>query len=414
MTVKVTDSLKLPSGSVLKNRLAKSAMSETLGTYDNHPTQALATLYRRWARGGTGLLITGNVMVDRRALGEPKNVVIEDDQDLFKLQQWAQAGQETGAQHWVQLNHPGKQSPNILSPQPVAPSAIPFKPPLNRMFNTPVALTNEQILDIIRRFGTAAEVVKKAGFDGVQIHGAHGYLVSQFLSPLHNQRTDQWGGSLQNRMRFACEVYRSIRAAVGEGFNVGIKLNSADFQRGGFSEDESIQVAKTLGDLGMDLIEISGGTYASPNMTGVRHDPSKAASTLAREAYFIDYAAKIREQVKAPLMITGGFRTSAGIAEALASGALDVAGLARPLAVDPEFSHKVLTSERAVSSVKPIKTGIKLVDKMAMMEIAWYTQQIGRLAKGKDALESEGTLSAVTKVFSTMAYRGLRNRTFRA
>ncbi len=413
MVATITDSLELPSGRILKNRLAKSAMSEAMGTFDNRVTPELVNLYRRWAHGGSGLLVTGNVMVDQRALGEPKNIVIEDERDLFMLSEWAQAGKVTGAQIWMQLNHPGKQSPNILSPAPVAPSAIPFKPPLNRMFNTPRALSETEIFEIIQRFVTASEVAKKAGFDGVQIHGAHGYLVSQFLSPLHNQRADQWGGSIDNRMRFVTELYRAIRAAVGSSFNVGIKLNSADFQRGGFTEDESLYVAKALAEMGMDLIEISGGTYASPEMTGVNRKQMEKATTRAREAYFMDYAEKIRQNLKAPLMITGGFRSAEGIADALASGAMDLAGMARPLALDPEFSNKVLASNKAVSVIKPIKTGIKLIDKMAMMEVAWYTRQLERIGQGKDPLPAEGGLSSFMKVMSTMAYRGFRTRAFR-
>lgn len=410
----VNENLTLPSGTVLKNRLAKSAMSEALGTIDHHPTRELVRLYDRWAKGGTGLLITGNVMIDRRALGEPGNVVVEDERDLDMLKAWADAGKQNGTEIWMQLNHPGKQSPSLLSPEPVAPSAIPFAPPLNRAFNKPRALTGAEIEELIQRYANTAEIAKKAGFTGVQIHGAHGYLVSQFLSPLHNQRGDQWGGSIENRMRFVVEVYKAIRERVGTEFNVGIKMNSADFQRGGFTEAESMQVAETLSDLGMDLIEISGGTYASPEMTGVNANKNVKASTRAREAYFMDYAEKVRERVKVPLMITGGFRTTEGIEEALASGAMEVAGLGRPLALDPEFSNKVLAGESVVSNVKPIKTGIKLVDKMAMMEISWYTRQLARIGKGKDPLPNEGGFSALMKVLATTSYRGLRTRVLRA
>lgn len=407
--------LTLPSGTVLKNRIAKSAMSETLGTVDNHPTAALNTLYERWARGGTGLLITGNVMVDASALGEPNNVVVEDDRDLPALKAWARAATQDDTQAWVQLNHPGKQSPNVLSPQPVAPSAVPFDPPHNRFFNSPRALEVSEIEDLIGRFARTAAVVKRAGFTGVQIHAAHGYLVSQFLSPHHNRRQDQWGGSLDNRMRFVRRLYEAIRGEVGSDFNVGIKMNSADFQRGGFTQEESMTVAEAMSDLGMDLVEISGGTYASPEMTGLNQakTPQKA-STRAREAYFMDYAEKVRDRVKVPLMITGGFRSTAGIEAALASGAMDLAGLARPLALDPEFSRKVLEGQEAVSEVAPIKTGIKAVDRMALMETAWYTRQLARLAGGKAPLPNEGGLSSLMKVMATMSYRGFRTRVNRA
>ena len=157
----------------------------------------------------------------------------------------------------MQINHPGKQSPKSLSKEPVAPSAIPLSGGVAVAFNPPRALTEEEILDLIKRFGNTARIAK-AGFTGVQIHSAHGYLVNQFLSPHHNQREDQWGGNAENRMRFLMEVYHEMRRQVGDDFPIGIKLNSADFQRGGFTEEESMQVLKTIDEAGIDLIEISG------------------------------------------------------------------------------------------------------------------------------------------------------------
>src|SRR5574343_2071147 len=198
--------LTLPNGSVLPNRLAKSALSESLGTYDNRVTPALPTLFGRWAAGGTGLLITGNVMIDRRALGEPGNVVVEDERDLPMLQAWAESATRQGSAIWVQLNHPGKQSPKGLNRENVSPSAIPFKKDMQAFFDTPRELTDAEIRDIIARFARSAAIIKKAGFSGVQIHGAHGYLVSQFLSPHHNQRTDEWGGTREKRRRFVLAV----------------------------------------------------------------------------------------------------------------------------------------------------------------------------------------------------------------
>ena len=240
----LAQTLTLPNGSVLPNRLAKSALSETLGTMDNRVTPALVRLYERWAQGGTGLLITGNIMVDRRALGEPGNVVIEDDRDLALLKAMAEGVARHGSRLWAQINHPGKQSPKGLNRENVSPSAIPFGKQMQAFFDTPRELTEPEILDIIARFGRAAGVVKQAGFHGVQIHGAHGYLVSQFLSPKHNVRTDGWGGSAENRRRFVLAVYQAMRDAVGPDFPIGIKLNSADFQRGGFTEEESLDLIR--------------------------------------------------------------------------------------------------------------------------------------------------------------------------
>lgn len=400
----------LANGLVLKNRFAKSAMSEVLGTTDNRVTPALVRLYDVWAKGGTGLLITGNVMIDRRALGEPNNVVLEDERDLSLLRAWAQAGTQDGTQVWMQLNHPGKQSPSLVSKQPVAPSAIPLDPRFKRYFNPPQALTEAQIDNLVERFAFAARIAQKAGFSGVQIHGAHGYLVSQFLSPHHNQRTDGWGGTLEKRARFALEILRAIRAATGPAFAVSIKMNSADFQRGGFSEEDSMQVAEWLADAGIDLIEISGGNYESPRMTG----KDVKASTQAREAYFLEYAEKIRARIKTPLLVTGGFRSPQGMAQALESGATDLVGLARPLAVEPDLPKRWLAGETARYDIEPRLTGIRAIDDLAMMETAWYSKQLERIAHGKSTRPHEHPLLGFLRYVSVGAVRGFRTQRLRA
>lgn len=411
MTATLDQSFTLPCGATLKNRLAKSAMSETLGTPGNRVTPRLPRLYRAWAQGGTGLLITGNVMVDGRALGEPCNVVVEDRRDLPRLRDWARAGQETGAAIWAQLNHPGKQAPAALNRRSVAPSALPFEDPgLKRFFHTPKSLSHEEIAVIVRRFGETAAIMKEAGFDGVQIHGAHGYLVSQFLSPRHNRRADDYGGSAENRMRFVLEVYDEIRARVGDRYPISIKLNSADFQQGGFSEEESLAVVETLATRGMDLIEISGGTYEAPRMAGA----GVRESTRRREAYFLEYAEQLRQRVRVPLMVTGGFRSRSGMARALADGATDLVGLARPLAVDPALSLKLLAGDEVTSPVAPIRTGIRTVDKAAMMEVSWYTLQLARIARGKAPLPDANGLAALIKVAGVIGWRRLRMGRLRA
>lgn len=398
--------LPLTNGAVLPNRFAKSAMSEALGTVDNRVTKDLATLYGTWADGGSGLLITGNVMIDRRHIGEPQNVVLEDDRDMDRLKQWAQAGSRNGNHIWMQLNHPGKQSPRMLNKDPVSPSAVPFRKEMRGMFATPRALTEAEILDIIQRFARSAALAEQAGFQGVQIHGAHGYLVSQFLSPHHNKRTDRWGGTPENRMRFVLEVYRAIREATSAQFCVGIKLNSADFQRGGFTEEESLAVIKCLAEAGIDLVEISGGSYESPAMA----KGGAKASTVAREAYFLEFAEKVRETVSVPLMVTGGFRTSEGMAQAVESGATDLVGVARPLAVEPDMVARILSGQQVVSSVKPIKTGIKFVDDMALMEVSWYTRQLGRMGKGKAPRKQDRGALSLLEVLAVMTGRSVWTR----
>jgi len=405
--------LRLPNGSLLRNRLAKAAMSETLGTYDNRPTPDLVQLYRRWAASGLGLIMTGNVMIDRRALGEPGNVAIEDEADLPVLRQWAGAATAQGASIWVQLNHPGKQSTKGLNAFNLAPSAVPFREDMAAFFETPREATTSEIQDIIERFGHSAAICKKAGFSGVEIHGAHGYLISQFLSPHHNRRSDEWGGSPEKRRRFVLAVYAEIRRQVGQDFPVGIKLNSADFQRGGFTEEESIETIRALSDAGIDLIEISGGTYEAPAMSGAMQEPKKE-STAAREAYFLDFAQKVRAAVKVPLMVTGGFRTAAGMNAALHSGALDVVGLARLLAIDPEAPAALLQGRDSLRQVHPISTGLKAVDRLGIMEVLWYTRQLKRIARGRESRPDEGGLAAFLKSAFSSGWGTFRTRRLRA
>jgi len=403
----------LPNGSVLKNRLGKSAMSEALGTTDNRMTAGLPRLYERWADGGIGLLITGNVMIDQRALGEPNNVVVEDESDLDLLQSWAAAGTKNGTQLWMQINHPGKQSPRGLNVETVAPSATPFGKELSRFFATPRALTEREIEDLIQRFGRTTAVAKKAGFTGVQIHGAHGYLVSQFLSGHHNQRTDRWGGNPGNRRRFVMEVFREMRAQAGKDFPVGIKLNSADFQRGGFTEEESLDVIRALSEAGVDLIEISGGTYEAPVMSGVKNVPVKDSSRR-REAYFLEFAEKARAAVSTPLLLTGGFRTAAGMAEAVSSGAVDLVGVARSLAIEPEMPQRILSGQEPRHPVKPITTGIAAVDRMALMEVAWYSRQLRRMAEGHDPRPNESGLWSFFAGITANGWHTFKTRRLRA
>ena len=385
----IAQPLKLTRGPQLPNRLAKSALSEALGSVDNRVTPELVRLYQRWASSGAGLLMTGNVMIDRRALGEPGNVVLEDERDLLRLQQWAAAAKSQGTRIWMQLNHPGKQAPRGMNRENVAPSAIGFGEKLAPFFPVPRALTEPEIEDIIERFGNAAAIAKQAGFDGVQLHGAHGYLISQFLSPHHNRREDAWGGTALKRRRFVTQVYREVRRRVGEDFPIGIKLNSADFQRGGFTEAESLGVIKALAKAGIDLIEISGGTYEEPAMQGLRK-----ASTASREAYFLEFAEKVRAEVDVPLMVTGGFRTLAGMEAPLKAKALDLIGLGRILAIEPDAPARLLRGEETRQRVQPLSTGIKDLDGMGSLEVTWYTRQLHRMARGEVPVPDENALKS--------------------
>ncbi|RJF94434.1 NADH:flavin oxidoreductase/NADH oxidase family protein [Oleomonas cavernae] len=415
----IASPLTLPCGQVFKNRLAKSAMTEGLADHANRATPQLSALYRRFAEGGAGFLLTGNIQVDADHLERPGNVVVDrrmDDQARTALAAMAAAGSLNGARIWAQLSHAGRQTPIMVNKTPQAPSPIALPLP-GKQFGDPRAMTAEEIAALVERFAFAARACQVAGFHGVQIHAAHGYLLSEFLSPRSNQRTDQWGGSLENRARALLDVVRAVRAAVGPAFGVGVKLNSADFMKGGFGDDEAVTVATWLEAEGVDLLEISGGSYERPMMMGnesmasdTRQTETRRASTVAREAYFLDYAAKIRAAVKTPLMVTGGFRSRAGMDAAIASGACDVVGLARPLCVDPDAPGKLLAGSlarledwenrlrvgpgRYLGPHSPIDM-IKIVNGFGIQ--SWFCLQLMAIARGEKPDVGLGVLKAFVR-----------------
>ncbi|MEH2252290.1 NADH:flavin oxidoreductase/NADH oxidase family protein [Nostoc sp.] len=370
--------LKLSCGAELPNRIAKAAMNEQLADEQNSPTKEIIRLYKRWALGGAGLMITGNVMIARTALVLPRDVVIEDERDLLLLQKWAVASIAQGGHIWMQINHPGRQSPSYLSSQPVAPSSISLQLS-NEEYAQPRALTEAEIKHLIERHIYTAKVAKKAGFTGVQIHAAHGYLINQFLSTLSNQRIDGWGGTPEKRMRFLLEVYQGIRNSLSQDFPISVKLNSADFQRGGFTEEESINVVQVLEQVGVDLIEISGGTYEKLAMMG-QTDVPQEESTRQREAYFLEYVRKVRSSVSLPIMLTGGFRSADAMAQAIEEGSVDVIGLARPLAIAPDLPIELLTNRTSEITLQPQIRQSNDLNQQGTLEIIWYTQQIHQLA----------------------------------
>jgi 2,4-dienoyl-CoA reductase-like NADH-dependent reductase (Old Yellow Enzyme family) len=427
MTSLLAQPLRLPRGATLPNRIAKAAMTEGLSDPQLRATERHVRLYRTWAAGGAGLLLTGNVMIDRRVMERPGNVAIDpaqpDAESLARLKAWARAGTAHGNHLWMQISHAGRQSPWYITGQPLAPSAVQLK--LLANYRKPRALREEEILDFIQRWAAVARTAREAGFTGVQVHGAHGYLLSSFLSPVTNRRNDAWGGSLENRARFLLETVRAVRAAVGGDFPVALKLNSADFQQGGFSNEECLQVVQWLNDCQLDLLEISGGTYEQPRLLGYSGEDKTAldaagapmaqkarvrtGSTRRREAYFLDYAAAMRKVAKMPLMLTGGFRSRAGMEQALAGGAVDVIGLARPLCTDAAVPKRLLagSDETLPSYEHSLRLGsgifapgskvflFKLVNLLGQQ--GWYYQQIARCGDGLPALLQRGVFSAFVR-----------------
>ncbi|MEM8896878.1 MAG: NADH:flavin oxidoreductase/NADH oxidase family protein [Bacteroidota bacterium] len=371
------ESFELPCGVSVNNRIAKSALSEGIAEKNGRPSEALFNLYERWGKGGAGILFTGNVMVDKDHLVNANVMIAENEDFLDSYTTLAEKAQAHGTHLWMQINHPGRQTPAYLDKAPVSASNVGMP---SKLYLQPRPLEEEEILDLIERYGNAALLAKKAGMKGAQIHGAHGYLVSQFLSPLTNLRTDKWGGSLENRARFVLEIYRSMRKKCGPDFPLGIKINSADFQRGAFTEEESMEVISMLDAEGMDLIEVSGGTYERAAMVGTM----QKESTKQREAYFMDFIVKVRKLIKSPLMLTGGFRTADTIAKAVAGGELDFVGMGRPFCLYPNLGNELLSGTRTNFSVPPLQTGVPKIDMSGMLQTPWHQFQLVRLGKGME------------------------------
>mgnify|MGYP001740628899 FL=1 len=391
--------ITLPNGTTIKNRFFKSAMSEGMGTRDFQPKKNIATLYKRWAEGGTGLIITGNIMVDPKGTAEPGNIVFDKNSNMEILKDWAKQGQQHGAKVMVQLNHPGKQAPKTVSKQTVAPSAVPLGNGLNKLFSTPRALTTSEVEELVQKFVTSAKVAKEAGFSGVQIHAAHGYLISQFLSPHDNRRTDKYGGSLENRMRFLKEIYLGMREELGKDFTIGIKINSTDFKEDGLTEEDSLKTIIELANLGLDFVEISGGTYERPAMMG-------ATSKSTNQVFFAEYSKKLKQKIEIPVVVTGGIRSINAMNTLLNDNTTDFIGIARPLTIDPNIPNKIKQGTYTIVETTRVSTGVKKLDKIfgSLLGIVYYQVLMQNIAKGK---EPKATKNAWPSLIQAVYNQGL-------
>jgi 2,4-dienoyl-CoA reductase-like NADH-dependent reductase (Old Yellow Enzyme family) len=422
------DSLTLPCGVTIPNRFLKSAMTEGLATPAGNATERHQNLYRTWAEGGAGILLTGNVMVDHRYLERPGNVIIDDNGGEEALRAWAKAGTAAGNHLWMQISHPGRQCARIVTNQPVSPSDVQLS--LMGNFGKPRPLTAGEIPRIIERYAHVASVAKETGFTGVQVHAAHGYLISQFLSPITNQRTDKWGGSLENRARFLLAVVAAVREAVGPKFPVAVKLNSSDFQKGGFSLEESQQVAAWLDEAGVDLLELSGGTYERRALFGEENDTDASGeqlreSTAKREAFFLEYTGAIRSACKMPIAVTGGFRSRELMKKTLAAGEVDVIGLARPLCSQPDVVARLIegNTDRASEVEHELRLGNgwlgpnSRIDSIkglnAQAGVAWFYRQIIAISEQKPVRPNLGAWRALFEHFRDEYRIGLRYRKLR-
>ena len=391
--------ITLSNGTTIKNRFFKSAMSEGMGTKNFQPKKNIATLYKRWAEGGTGLIITGNIMVDPKGTAEPGNIVFDKNSNMEILKNWAKQGQQHGAKVMVQLNHPGKQVPKTIAKETVAPSAVPLGNGLNKLFSTPRVLTTSEVEELVQKFVTSAKVAKEAGFSGVQIHAAHGYLISQFLSPHDNIRTDKYGGSLENRMRFLKEIFLGIREELGRDFPIGIKINSTDFKEDGLTEEDSLKTIVELANLGLDFVEISGGTYERPAMMG-------ATSKSTNQVFFAEYSKKLKQKIDIPVVVTGGIRSINAMNTLLNDNTTDFIGIARPLTIDPNIPNKIKQGTYTIVETTRVTTGVKKLDKIfgSLLGIVYYQVLMQNIAKGK---EPKATKNAWPSLIQAVYHQGL-------
>lgn len=355
--------LVLPCGLRLENRLVKAAMSDALGDGSGQPTDDQIELYRRWAHGGIGLSIIGEVQVDPRYPEKPGNLVAGAIRNRLLFERLAGAGAEHGARIWPQLGHAGALAHAPIS-RPAGPSALDVEG------LQCAELDVDEIEALPGAYAAAAERAKSDGFSGIQVHAGHGFLLSQFLSPLFNRRTDGYGGSIEARCRVIVDIVRQIRAVVGPGFAIALKLNSSDQLEGGLTEEDSLAAIELLSHESIDLIDISGGTYF----------PGAPSSSDRHSAgpYFVDFARRARQVTQIPLMVTGGFKTRQQAADAVASGATDLVGLARSLVIDPELPSLWLATEGSDPTFP------RFASNPPGGVTAWYTMRLTDVAHARE------------------------------
>lgn len=358
----LTHSLTLPCGAIIRNRLIKSAMSDSLADGEGNPTASQIRLYERWAEGGVGLSIIGEVQVDPKYPEAPGNLVLDNRSNVKALQELTSKASVNNAHIWTQLGHAGALAYQPLS-QAKGPSALKIGE-----FEC-LGMSEMEVSLLADKYAKAAQIAREAGFTGVQIHAGHGFLLSQFLSPLFNRRTDQYGGSIDARSQIIVEIIHKIRLTVGAAFPIGIKINSSDQLEGGLSEEDALEVVRILDQTSIDLIELSGGSY---------FPGAKSSSDRASDGpYFIDFARKARCLTNIPLVVTGGFKTRAQVLKALSSNVVDFVGLGRAFIHKPELVQNWMSEVDTVLDFpifkSPPKGGVT----------AWYTMALTAIANDR-------------------------------
>jgi 2,4-dienoyl-CoA reductase-like NADH-dependent reductase (Old Yellow Enzyme family) len=384
------DPLTLPNGTTLANRLAKSALSEGLADDRNDVSDRLIDLYSRFAGSGAGLLITGNMLVDRRFLERPGNLVVDEETNTARLGELARAVTRHGVALWAQLNHTGRQTQRLVHPRPVAPSAVPAVK-MFRAFGRPRALLPAEIDDIAQRFVSAAGILERAGFSGVQIHAAHGFLLNQFLSPLMNRRTDAHGGSLENRARLLLDIVRGIKRRCGRDFALAVKLNCSDFQAGGFDVGDFVRVVRLLDGEAVDLVEVSGGSYEASTFAVAREKAGQ------ERGHFYEEARAARAVARMPIMVTGGFASKQSVLRAHADG-VDVIGLGRAMILDPDFPRRLLDGGDACVRLPRLPSRSRRI--AALAELGWYSQRLVHVAERREREVKDGSALLTAVAFN--------------
>jgi 2,4-dienoyl-CoA reductase-like NADH-dependent reductase (Old Yellow Enzyme family) len=362
------------------NRFLKASMSEKLATFDEHdlsargiPGKELENLYRKWGEGQWGVILTGNVMIDPGHLEGAHNTIIPIDA-LFEGERFegykamAAAAKSHGSLLVAQVGHPGRQTPESLQKHPISASDIQLVTAAlapGFTYGKPRSATQDDIDSIIKAFTHAAVYPEKAGVDGIELHGAHGYLLAQFISQYTNHRTDKYGGSLENRINLILEIAASIKAKVSEKFILGIKINSVEFQDQGFTQEEAVVLCRALEDAGFGFVETSGGTYESIGdvMTHTKE------STRRREAYFLEFSGHVHRAASTlRVYTTGGFKTAAAMVRALEE--IDGVGIGASSAQEPDLPLAILSGRAPsvwASAADMIGPGARLVAAYSQM-----------------------------------------------
>lgn len=355
--------LELPCGVILKNRLAKAPMSDSLGNGEGDPTETQIRLYERWAEGGAALSVIGEVQGDYRFPERPGNLVLGAHTNQQALQSLARRSMINGAHLWPQLGHAGALSHLPIS-LPKGPSSLDIG-----NFHC-AGMSMEEVRELPYLYAKTAGYTKAAGFSGVQIHAAHGFLLSQFLSPLFNRRNDRYGGSIEARCRIVIEVVEEVRRAVGPTFPIGIKINSTDKLVGGLTQGDALEVVRLVDQTSIDLIEISGGTYF-PGATA-------SSDSSGEGPYFLDFSRLAKGVTNVPVMVTGGFKRREQAVSAVASGAADMVSIARAMVLDPRLAETWLTEDGGDPDFPKFESappgGIS----------AWYTMRLTALGEDQE------------------------------